>query len=635
MSDNDLKTLITPASALVPGARPDRRNRVRSGLLRWGTVAAAALLVACGGGGDPTGDATAAHPAAAQPEEPEGRRYALAATSSKGRWSERISVPLTPAAMAHLPDGKVLMWSASSKFTFGSASGSTVTAVFDPVTLAVTDRVVSETGHDMFCPGTSVLADGRLLITGGKDSARSSLYDPINAAWSRGDTLNIPRGYHSHATLSDGRVFTLGGSWSGGAGGKHGEIWSVNDQWRRLTGVNVEPAVGNSEGLGDAHMWLIPTGNGRILHAGPGANMNWITTQGEGSISPAGKRGDDSYAQHGNAVMFAADRILALGGSTAYAGSPASNRAYVIDARNALHTRRVADMAYARMYSNAVVLPTGQVLVVGGATRGSGWVDDNGVLVPELWSPQTETFTALEPMKEARNYHSAALLLPDARVLVGGQGLCYSEPCPGNRPDVRIFSPPYLFDAAGRPAVRPVIRSAPASAVHGSEVSVKTDRRVSSFALVRMSAATHSVNNDQRRVWIAPTRVSDTEYRLGLPTNPGQLLPGNWMLFAVNAEGVPSVATILRVTNTGAPRLRPVPDQTSAVGAPVSLRLALVTASGSPVRFSAGNLPPGLQVNESTGTIAGRISQAGSWPVNLTATNGVTTSSTRMVWTAR
>ena len=45
-----------------------------------------------------------------------------------------------------------------------------------------------------------------------------------------------PRGYHSMVTLSNGSVFTIGGSWSGGAGNKHGEIYE-NGSWRLLNGV--------------------------------------------------------------------------------------------------------------------------------------------------------------------------------------------------------------------------------------------------------------------------------------------------------------------------------------------------------------------------------------------------------------
>jgi hypothetical protein len=39
--------------------------------------------------------------------------------------------------------------------------------------------------------------------------------------------MNIPRGYQANTLLRDGSVLTLGGSWSGGVGNKHGEVWTA------------------------------------------------------------------------------------------------------------------------------------------------------------------------------------------------------------------------------------------------------------------------------------------------------------------------------------------------------------------------------------------------------------------------
>ncbi len=76
---------------------------------------------------------------------------------------------------------------------------------------------------------------------------------------------------------------------------------------------------------------------------------------------------------------------------------------------------------------------------------------------------------------------------------------------------------------------------------------VTTDAAVSKFALVRASAVTHSVNNDQRRIPITPSSVSGTTYTLPLPADTGVLLPGTYMLFALNAIGTPSVGKFIQV----------------------------------------------------------------------------------------
>ena len=54
--------------------------------------------------------------------------------------------------------------------------------------------------------------------------------------------MKIPRGYQASAILSDGRAFVIGGSWSGGRGGKNGEIYDpTKNSWSLLPGCPVAP----------------------------------------------------------------------------------------------------------------------------------------------------------------------------------------------------------------------------------------------------------------------------------------------------------------------------------------------------------------------------------------------------------
>lgn len=65
---------------------------------------------------------------------------------------------------------------------------------------------------DMFCPGISLDANGRITVTGGNDSKNTSTYDPANSVWASAAEMVIARGYQSSVTVSDGRIFTIGGS---------------------------------------------------------------------------------------------------------------------------------------------------------------------------------------------------------------------------------------------------------------------------------------------------------------------------------------------------------------------------------------------------------------------------------------
>jgi galactose oxidase len=80
------------------------------------------------------------------------------------------------------------------------------------------------------------------MITGGSNSAVTSIYDPKTDSWSRSGDLNRARGYHSMTLTAGGTPFTLGGSWSGGLGGKDGERFD-NGRWSLLSGIKAEGSL--------------------------------------------------------------------------------------------------------------------------------------------------------------------------------------------------------------------------------------------------------------------------------------------------------------------------------------------------------------------------------------------------------
>jgi YVTN family beta-propeller protein len=603
----------------------------RAGAPRCASLIGALLLAACGGGGNDPASAPSTVDAAVAPTE----RSAAVAAPGAGQWTPLIPLSMVTPSAALLPNGKVMLWASSDRFTDGAPSGQTYTTLFDPATQTASETLVTQTGHDMFCTGTTNLPDGRILVNGGKDSGKTTIYDPVANAWSTGATMTIPRGYNANTILADGSVFTLGGSWSGGRGNKHGERWTAAGGWARLNGVPVDSALGKDPDFAfraDNHMWLFPAPNGKVLHAGPAANMNWIDTQangGTGSITPAGTRGDDAYSQSGNAVMYDIGKILKVGGAPAYEGQNANNRAYVIDVNAGVSVRKVAPMAYSRIFSNGVVLPNGQVLVIGGHSFGRPWSDDNSALVPELWNPATETFVPLPAIGVPRNYHSIALLLPDARVLTAGSGLCGS--CSTNHANAQILTPHYLLNDDGTAATRPAISTAPATATQGTNIAVTTNGAIAQFSLVRVGSTTHTVNNDQRRIPLQFTSTGTNAYSLALPSNPGVLLPGYYMLFAMNAAGTPSVSKMIRVGSDAAPKLVNPGTQSSISGNAVSLALAATTPTGT-LTWAATGLPPGLAINTATGAITGTPTTVGQYVVTVSTRNDVAASSTMLAW---
>ncbi|KAH7030653.1 kelch domain-containing protein [Microdochium trichocladiopsis] len=483
-----------------------------------------------------------------------------------GRWSEPIKFPIIPVAAYMVPSGpvatKILMFSSWGATDFGGAGGKTQFASYDMSTGAVSERTVVNTHHDMFCPGISALGDGKIVISGGSDAAAVSIYDPATDAFTKAPDMVVARGYQSSATLSDGRVFTIGGSYSGGKGGKTGEVYDpVQNKWTLLPGTDPKPILTTDhEGIWreDNHAWLFGWRNGSVFQAGPSKAMNWYLTDDEGSHVPAGTREAEMDQMCGINVMYDVGKILSAGGSQDYTDSAASSQAHVIEIGNVGEEATAittANMHFARGFANAVVLPDGQVIVTGGQKKSLVFTDTDSVLIPEIWSEKTNAWAQLAPAAIPRNYHSVSLLLPDGTVFVGGGGMCYGQKnCDRAKDhlDGEIFTPPYLFARDGTPAARPVVKSVSAAeATVGTTLAVdlEGDAEGVSFVFVRMGSSTHSINSDQRRVPLTQTQQTGPgAYSVTIPNDSGVVLPGPWYLFAMSKDGVPSIARTVMIT---------------------------------------------------------------------------------------
>lgn len=82
-----------------------------------------------------------------------------------------------------------MFYSAWSPNSFGGERGTTQFADYNYVTGSISQREVAETNHDMFCPGMSSLGDGRLVITGGSNAEKTSIYDPASNTFAPGPDM--------------------------------------------------------------------------------------------------------------------------------------------------------------------------------------------------------------------------------------------------------------------------------------------------------------------------------------------------------------------------------------------------------------------------------------------------------------
>jgi hypothetical protein len=426
--------------------------------------------------------------------------------------------------------------------------------VFDPANPGnVVVKTITNTVHNMFCPGTAFLPDGRLVVNGGDDSHTdaTSIYNPSTDSWARGAAMHQQRWYNVSLSLPDGRILTLGGNRTSGGNG-NGEIYDAGkNTWTMMDGIALAPLTDGmpADGRAMEHPRLHVAPDGRVFASGPTPNMQWYTTGGSGGVTAAGKRGDDELSQNDVTVMIDQGLILKAAGNVNYDRTdasfvPASRNAYLIDIKSGTAVvTKLPPTKYPRSFANGVVLPNGQVFVGGGNDNGKGFSDDGAIRPAELFDPKTRTWRELPAMATPRPYHSFALLLADARVLEGGGGVCSSsDNCAVNHPNVEIYSPPYLFAGA-----RPSITSAPGSVTaNGGSFTVTTSGTVTGFSLIRFGSVTHSVDTDQRFMRLSASHSGNT-WTLKAPANRNVAPRGFYLLFALNGD-VPSVAAIVKIT---------------------------------------------------------------------------------------
>ncbi|OZG70791.1 galactose oxidase [Hahella sp. CCB-MM4] len=505
-----------------------------------------------------------------------------AAKTLVGEWSDTFELGLVAIASAILPNGQLLFWSGSTPISF-HGDDITYTGTFNPKGEddGLSHYVVKDT-YEMFCPATVMDRDGSLLIMGGggDQSKRDYVvsYDAEANEWVRESNLVIPRWYNSAVILGDGSVFTVGGDGDGDP--KHsnmeqiGEIWNpITREFKLLTGTMDIGAqnsqyfqnIGNSDyGIARAQYYrkLAIMHDGSILEYAPYKNFVRHTVEGEGSstLTNTGRQDGPKYIQGATNVQYSADKVLLMGGNAAFGVEdysdekgeidtfPSLYSVYEIDLKTGVSVRK-ENMHHGRYYANSVVMPDGNVFTVGGSRDSHLFDTSEAVYTPEIYDPVKDEWMDVVQQQEPRNYHSTAVLLPDGRIWVAGGGACGD--CDFNYTTAEIYSPPYLFKGE-RPEVS-LVNSGPAGyngkIGYNKIFDIRSEQAISSVSLIRLSAVTHSSNTDQRRIELDMNDLGNDYYRLTTPLNSNIAPPGYYMLFALNENGVPSEAKMVKLEN--------------------------------------------------------------------------------------
>ncbi len=229
-----------------------------------------------------------------------------------------------------------------------------------------------------------------------------------------------------------------------------------------------------------------------------------------------------------------------------------------------LSSEEAGDLNSPRWYSSATLLPTGEILATSGAQQDEVVAPgfETPVQEAELYDPATKTWRKDATAHRLRTYHNTAVLLPDARVLVGGhapisrgytrndvpqdpQNLTrpyaggvegeYNQPSSkndGRDPTFEIYTPPYLRTGRPQPAA-PVVDEHQER--YGGTMTVKLGHAASeakSIVLVRNFSSTHIVDGDQRNVELPIVARSGSYVVVRRPPDANVAPPGPYLLFA-------------------------------------------------------------------------------------------------------
>jgi hypothetical protein len=459
-----------------------------------------------------------------------------------GRWETLpYTMPINPVHIAQLNNGKVLI-------VAGSGNVATETNFRAAVWDLQADTIIPQTlGWDMFCNAMVALPDGRVFINGGNlqydpffGERRNAIYDPATGAFTDVQNMAHGRWYPTTTVLGDGRVMTFSGLGDTGATNTAVEIYTPGSGWSSEFPAGWTPPLYPRMHLNT---------DGRVFYAGEGRGSRFFNPSTNAWTAVVATTNFGSSRSYGTSVMLPLTpangyrpRVMIFGGS-----SPATATTEIIDlAAPTPVWQFAAPMSQPRIQMNATLLPNGKVLAMGGSTNNEDAATAS--LNADLYDPIANVFTSAGANVYPRLYHSGSLLLPDATVaLVGG------NPTRGSyESHIEIYSPAYLFNANGTAALRPGITAVtPGAVTYGATFQVQTPdaANISSVVLVRPGAQTHAFDMDQRLVGLTYT-VGTGVLNVTAPPNGNIAPPGYYMLFILNAAGVPSQARFVRLSAT-------------------------------------------------------------------------------------
>jgi hypothetical protein len=474
-----------------------------------------------------------------------------------------------------LPTGKVLMFGPplSPSTPRNPRVNEAAAVLFDPATETFEDvppPVDPRTGRraNIFCAGASLMSDGRVLITGGFldfDETRPNYvnsrglnhvwtFDPWTKGWTRHENLGGGtdrfsirggRWYPSQTLMPDGRTLIVGGlTEEGNRSNTSIEIFDPRKPaGDELDTLRITTPMTSILSGSYPHMFWTP--GGRVLVLGATRENSWdVQPRGSLDFALTDVAEPSRDRVYGTAVLLPLNvdspsaRVMLTGGYVYPDPAVTSSETYD---ESSGRWDGAAALNVPRAHHNTVLLPDGSMVAIGGGAGSANLY----AFDPQHAERQVELYRdgrwiTGPPQAEGRSYHSTALLLPDASVVSAGDDKPNPDDANPQLDTYEIYEPPYFYTGN-----RPEIRTAPASAGYDSVISVgTTSTDIDRAVLIAPGAATHAVDMNQRLVNLPVSQKADkTGYDVRMPKNPNVAVAGHYMLFIVDRQGRPSLAS--------------------------------------------------------------------------------------------